>query len=83
MAESVDNALCENFEANAFAKHRCQNCFQAAGVHQHNDQVSLSPAPEGYESFMRDPGGPWDPLCILAPRCELYVCASSESRTER
>ncbi|XP_019400436.1 PREDICTED: TRIO and F-actin-binding protein isoform X2 [Crocodylus porosus] len=85
MAESVDNALCENFEANAFAKHRCQNCFQAAGVHQHNDQAPEEHAVEAPHCDAEsgpDPGGPWDPLCILAPRCELYVCASSESRTE-
>ncbi|KAM9169294.1 uncharacterized protein ACDP82_000370 [Pangshura tecta] len=29
-----------------------------------------------------DPGGLWDPLCILAPQCELYVCAGFKDRTE-
>ncbi|XP_019345073.1 TRIO and F-actin-binding protein isoform X2 [Alligator mississippiensis] len=85
MAESVDNALCEKFEANAFAKHRCQNCYQAAGVHQHNNQAPEEHAVEAPHCDAEsgpDPGGPWDPLCILAPRCELYVCARSESRTK-
>lgn len=56
MSDFAENAPCENFEANVFAKTRCQNCFRAVGAHQPiepSNQVSLSCDLEGYEYFMR------------------------------
>uniref|UniRef100_A0A8C3IFM9 Uncharacterized protein n=1 Tax=Chrysemys picta bellii TaxID=8478 RepID=A0A8C3IFM9_CHRPI len=43
MSDFVEHAPCENFEANVFAKSRCQNCFRAvAAHHQPSNQVSFS-----------------------------------------
>nr|XP_056702535.1 filaggrin-2-like [Euleptes europaea] len=39
MSEIADNTLCEKFEANVFAKSRCQNCFRTLGAHQHGNQI--------------------------------------------
>uniref|UniRef100_A0A8D2J661 Uncharacterized protein n=1 Tax=Varanus komodoensis TaxID=61221 RepID=A0A8D2J661_VARKO len=34
MLETADHPLCEKFEANVFAKSRCQNCFRRDTAHQ-------------------------------------------------
>ncbi|XP_054845132.1 TRIO and F-actin-binding protein [Eublepharis macularius] len=87
MSEIADYALCEKFEANVFAKSRCQNCFRAVGTHQHGNQapeeqvVNISSCGNGTNKSRN--GDQWDPLCILAPQCELYVCVGSEERAER
>ncbi|XP_030401753.1 TRIO and F-actin-binding protein isoform X2 [Gopherus evgoodei] len=86
MSDFVEHAPCENFEANVFAKSRCQNCFRAVGAHhQPSNQLPEEhavEAPHGDATSGPDPGGLWDPLCILAPQCELYVCAGFKDRTE-
>uniref|UniRef100_A0A8D0CC24 Uncharacterized protein n=1 Tax=Salvator merianae TaxID=96440 RepID=A0A8D0CC24_SALMN len=41
MSVIADNVLCEKFEANIFAKSRCQNCFRTVTAHQHINQVSI------------------------------------------
>nr|XP_032635036.1 TRIO and F-actin-binding protein-like [Chelonoidis abingdonii] len=86
MSDFVEHAPCENFEVNVFAKSRCQNCFQAVGAHhQPSNQVPEEhsvEAPHSDASSGPDPGGLWDPLCILVPQCELYVCAGFKDRTE-
>ncbi|XP_067415051.1 uncharacterized protein [Emydura macquarii macquarii] len=88
MSDFAENAPCENFEANVFAKTRCQNCFRAVGAHQPIEPSNQVPeehaveAPPDDATSGPDPGGPWDPLCILVPQCELYVCAGLEDRTE-
>ncbi|XP_060101466.1 TRIO and F-actin-binding protein [Heteronotia binoei] len=87
MSEIADNTLCEKFEANVFAKSRCQNCFRALGAHQRVNQVpeerteNTSGCGDGTsnKSSINDQ---WDPLCILVPQCELYVCVGSEERSE-
>ncbi|XP_077195591.1 TRIO and F-actin-binding protein isoform X3 [Paroedura picta] len=87
MSEIADNALCEKFEANVFAKSRCQNCFRALGAHQRVHQapeehtVNTSGCGNG-TSNKSSSGDLWDPLCILVPQCELYVCVGSEGRAE-
>uniref|UniRef100_A0A670XNK6 Uncharacterized protein n=1 Tax=Pseudonaja textilis TaxID=8673 RepID=A0A670XNK6_PSETE len=49
MSEPADYALCEKFEANMFAKNRCQNCLRTITAHQHGNQVIwqviMSPPP--------------------------------------
>ncbi|TFK07214.1 Krueppel-like factor 2 [Platysternon megacephalum] len=86
MSDFVEHAPCENFEANVFAKSRCQNCFRAVGAHHPpSNQVPEEhavEAPHGDAISGPDPGGLWDPLCILAPQCELYVCAGFKDGTE-
>ncbi|CAM5083819.1 unnamed protein product [Eretmochelys imbricata] len=86
MSDFVEHAPCENFEANVFAKSRCQNCFRAVGAHhQPSNQVPEEhtvEAPHSGATSGPDPGGLWDPVCILAPQCELYVCAGFDEGTE-
>ncbi|XP_074979917.1 TRIO and F-actin-binding protein isoform X3 [Caretta caretta] len=86
MSDFVEHAPCENFEANVFAKSRCQNCFRAVGAHhQPSNQVPEEhtvEAPHSGATCGPDPGGLWDPVCILAPQCELYVCAGFDEGTE-
>ncbi|KAM6437156.1 TRIO and F-actin-binding protein isoform 2-T2 [Liasis olivaceus] len=86
MSEPADYPLCEKFEANVFAKNRCQNCLRTITAHQHYNQVFKEDAintPNCIASTSESgPGDPWDPLCILAPQCKLYVCVGSEDRTE-
>nr|XP_047904238.1 uncharacterized protein LOC125180097 [Anser cygnoides] len=74
MSRSVDDVPCANFEANIFAKSLCQHCFRAAGAHQHANQehaVEVAGRSAGTDA---EPGGPWDAVRIVAPRCEVYVC---------
>nr|XP_006118994.1 TRIO and F-actin-binding protein isoform X2 [Pelodiscus sinensis] len=85
MSDFEVNTPCENFEANVFAKSRCQNCFWAADAHQSSNQVPKEhavEAPRDNTTSAPDPAGPWDPLCILAPQCELYVCVGFEDGRE-
>ncbi|XP_008108902.1 TRIO and F-actin-binding protein isoform X1 [Anolis carolinensis] len=86
MSEMAEPVTCEKFEANVFAKSRCQNCFRTVAAHQCGNQevkekaVKTSDfAVDSKESSACDP---WDPLCILVPQCELYVCVGSEDKTE-
>nr|XP_020643338.1 TRIO and F-actin-binding protein isoform X3 [Pogona vitticeps]XP_020643339.1 TRIO and F-actin-binding protein isoform X3 [Pogona vitticeps]XP_020643341.1 TRIO and F-actin-binding protein isoform X3 [Pogona vitticeps] len=86
MSEMTDHVPCEKFEANIFAKNRCQNCFRTVAAHQHGHQeleehgVKAPNCVAGAdESIPRDP---LDPVCILVPQCELYVCVGSEDRAE-
>uniref|UniRef100_A0A452I9B6 Uncharacterized protein n=1 Tax=Gopherus agassizii TaxID=38772 RepID=A0A452I9B6_9SAUR len=63
MSDFVEHAPCENFEANVFAKSRCQNCFRAVGAHhQPSNQVSFLCDLEGKRCRLEpcsqiDPGG--------------------------
>uniref|UniRef100_A0A670IRY9 Uncharacterized protein n=1 Tax=Podarcis muralis TaxID=64176 RepID=A0A670IRY9_PODMU len=41
MSEMSESTLCEKFEANVFAKTRCQNCFRTVTAHKRGNQVSL------------------------------------------
>ncbi|KAF7240627.1 TRIO and F-actin-binding protein [Varanus komodoensis] len=86
MLETADHPLCEKFEANVFAKSRCQNCFRRDTAHQHGNQELAECTVKTPERVtdIREPGScdPWDPLCILVPQCEVYVCVGSEDRTE-
>ncbi|KAJ7330110.1 hypothetical protein JRQ81_016284 [Phrynocephalus forsythii] len=86
MSEMADRVLCEKFEANIFAKNRCQNCFRTVAAHQHGHQELEkhgAKTPDSVagadEASTREP---LDPLCILVPQCELYVCVGPEDRTE-
>ncbi|KAL8221942.1 UNVERIFIED_CONTAM: hypothetical protein K2H54_074680 [Gekko kuhli] len=87
MSEIADNTLCEKFEANVFAKSRCQNCFRALGAHQRVNQApeehAVNTSGCGNGAINKSSSGDqWDPLCILVPQCELYVCVGSEERAE-
>ncbi|XP_048355849.1 TRIO and F-actin-binding protein isoform X2 [Sphaerodactylus townsendi] len=87
MSEIADNTLCEKFEANVFAKSRCQNCFRVVGAHQRGNQaaedhkVNTSGCGNGTNNKSSS-DAQWDPLCILVPQCELYVCVDSKEKTE-
>ncbi|KAJ6658982.1 hypothetical protein lerEdw1_019619 [Lerista edwardsae] len=86
MSEMVENALCEKFEANVFAKSRCQNCFRTIGAHQPGYQAAEKQALKtldcGDGTIKPSPCKTRDPLCILVPQCEVYECVDSEERTE-
>ncbi|XP_035195449.1 TRIO and F-actin-binding protein isoform X2 [Oxyura jamaicensis] len=74
MSGSLGDVPCASFEANVFAKSLCQHCFRAAGAHQHANQehaVEVAGRSAGPDA---EPGGPWDAVRIVAPRCEVYVC---------
>eukprot|EP00075_Anas_platyrhynchos_P016902 XP_027306155.1 fibril-forming collagen alpha chain-like [Anas platyrhynchos] len=74
MRRSLDDVPCAGFEANIFAGSLCQHCLRAAGAHRHADQehaVEVAGRSGGPEA---EPGGPWDAVRIVAPRCEVYVC---------
>ncbi|XP_062989578.1 TRIO and F-actin-binding protein isoform X2 [Elgaria multicarinata webbii] len=84
MSEMADHPLCEKFEANVFAKRRCQNCFRTVAAHQPGNQELEEPTVKTLDCVAgtneSGPCDPWDPLCILVPQCELYVCV--EDRAE-
>ncbi|KAK9399947.1 TRIO and F-actin-binding protein [Crotalus adamanteus] len=86
MSEPADYILCEKFEANMFAKNRCQNCLRTITAHQHGNQgfkkdaINLPNCIASTSEF--DPADPWDPLCILASQCKVYVYVGSEDRSE-
>ncbi|KAL7982393.1 hypothetical protein Chor_009991 [Crotalus horridus] len=86
MSEPADYVLCEKFEANMFAKNRCQNCLRTITAHQHGNQgfkkdaINLPNCIASTSKF--DPADPWDPLCILASQCKVYVYVGSEDRSE-
>ncbi|XP_026559167.1 uncharacterized protein LOC113438133 [Pseudonaja textilis] len=87
MSEPADYALCEKFEANMFAKNRCQNCLRTITAHQHGNQVfkkDVINLPKCISNNISesDPADPWDPLCILASQCKVYVYVGSEDRRE-
>ncbi|XP_061495053.1 TRIO and F-actin-binding protein isoform X1 [Rhineura floridana] len=83
MSEMADNTVCEKFEANVFVKSRCQNCFRTVAAHQCGNQESKEHAAKSLDCVDgTSESSPCDPLCILVPQCELYVCVGSEDRTE-
>ncbi|XP_042323029.1 TRIO and F-actin-binding protein isoform X2 [Sceloporus undulatus] len=86
MSEMAEPVICEKFEANVFAKSRCQNCFRTVAAHQCGNQdpeEQVVKAPDlAADTKEYIPCDPWDPLCILVPQCELYVCVGSEDTTE-
>uniref|UniRef100_A0A8C4VD68 Uncharacterized protein n=1 Tax=Gopherus evgoodei TaxID=1825980 RepID=A0A8C4VD68_9SAUR len=81
MSDFVEHAPCENFEANVFAKSRCQNCFRAVGAHhQPSNQVSFLCDLEGYEYLMR--GSIWGSVTLHSSvGCQLVSCSQRASHS--
>ncbi|XP_053263044.1 TRIO and F-actin-binding protein isoform X1 [Podarcis raffonei] len=83
MSEMSESTLCEKFEANVFAKTRCQNCFRTVTAHKRGNQELKEHATKTPSCLDGDNvTSPCDPLCILVPQCELYVCVGSEDKDE-
>ncbi|XP_069509157.1 TRIO and F-actin-binding protein isoform X3 [Ambystoma mexicanum] len=82
-------APCEKFEANLFAEGRCQHCFRGLKYHQPGPGLEQLP-PETFDDnvlvehsyydvvFTSETSDPTNPLCILAPECELFICDRNE-----
>ncbi|XP_030069977.1 uncharacterized protein LOC115477295 [Microcaecilia unicolor] len=86
MLPPTDNSQpCEKFEANVFASSRCQNCLRSLRFHQPDDVVEHPEDHAILEASYYDVASEseaQDPLCILAPQCDLYICQSSEERSD-